>query len=162
MNQEKIGKFIAQLRKDKNMTQEQLAEKLWVSNKSVSRWENGTTMPDYSLLKGICGELDISINELMSGEIIEKENYISKAEENLFALKKRFDKMHKILESLTKILSKIIFIILIVRILSRCLSIEILNVSFLKNLSYILFFICTVGLIILFILDVFIYEDEKR
>lgn len=114
------------------------------------------------MLKGICGEFDISINELMSGEIIEKENYISKAEENLFALKKRLDKMHKILERLTKILSKIIFIILIVRILSRCLSIEILNVSFLKNLSYILFFICTVGLIILFILDVFIYEDEKR
>ena len=50
MNQRKIGNFIAELRKEKNMTQEQLAEKLGVSNKSISRWENGVTMPDYSLL----------------------------------------------------------------------------------------------------------------
>ena len=76
MNQRKIGNFIAELRKEKNMTQEQLAEKLGVSNKSISRWENGTTMPDYSLLKDICNELDTNINELMSGEKIEKENYI--------------------------------------------------------------------------------------
>ena len=54
MNQEKIGVFIAKCRKDKNLTQEQLAEKLGVSNKSISRWENGKTMPDYSILKDLC------------------------------------------------------------------------------------------------------------
>lgn len=160
MNQEKIGKFIAKLRKEKNMTQEQLAEKLGVSNKSISRWENGTTMPDYSLLKDICNELDTNINELMSGEKIEKENYIAKAEENLFLLKKRLDKMCKILNRLTSILSKTMLILLIVRISSRYLSIEILNTTFLKNLSYILFFIFTIGLVMSFILEVFVYEDE--
>lgn len=162
MNQEKIGKFISKLRKKKNMTQEQLAEKLGVSNKSISRWENGKTMPDYSLLKDICIELDTNINELMSGEKIDNENYIIKAEENLFLLKKRLDKMHIILNKLTSLLSNVIFILLIVRILTRYLSIEILNIVFLKNLSYILFFICTIGLVMSFILEVFIYEEDEQ
>ena len=64
MNQEKIGKFIAQCRKDKNITQEQLAEKLGITNKSVSRWENGKNMPDYSILKELCSILDIDVNEV--------------------------------------------------------------------------------------------------
>lgn len=144
------------------MTQEQLAEKLGVSNKSISRWENGTTMPDYSLLKDICNELDTNINELMSGEKIEKENYITKAEENLFLLKKRLDKLVKILNGLTGITSKILFAILIVRILARYIPIEILNIPLLKNISYIIFFICTVGLVMSFILEVFVYEDDKK
>ena len=162
MNQRKIGNFIAELRKEKNMTQEQLAEKLGVSNKSISRWENGTTMPDYSLLKDICNELDTNINELMSGEKIEKENYITKAEENLFLLKKRLDKLVKILNGLTGITSKILFAILIVRILARYIPIEILNIPLLKNISYIIFFICTIGLVMSFILEVFVYEDDKK
>ena len=72
MNQEKIGKFIAKCRKDKNITQEQLAEMLGVSNKSISRWETGKNMPDYSILKELCNALDIDVNEFLSGEKIEK------------------------------------------------------------------------------------------
>lgn len=68
MNQEKIGLFIAKCRKEKNMTQEELAEKLGVSNKSISRWENGKTMMDISLFEPICNVLDISIIELLNGE----------------------------------------------------------------------------------------------
>lgn len=68
MNQEKIGKFIAECRKEKNLTQEQLAERLGVSNKSISRWENAKTMPDISLFEPLCKELDISFNELLTGE----------------------------------------------------------------------------------------------
>lgn len=70
MNQEKIGLFIAKCRKEKNMTQEDLAEKLGVSNKSISRWENGKTMMDISLFEPLCKELDISIIELLNGERI--------------------------------------------------------------------------------------------
>lgn len=70
MNQEKIGIFIAKCRKEKNMTQEELAEKLGVSNKSISRWENGKTMMDISLFEPICNVLDISIIELLNGEKI--------------------------------------------------------------------------------------------
>ena len=70
MNQEKIGLFIAKCRREKNMTQEDLAEKLSVSNKSISRWENGKTLMDISLFEPLCNELDISIIELLNGERI--------------------------------------------------------------------------------------------
>ena len=67
MNQEKIGKFIAECRKKKNMTQQELAEKLGVSDRTVGNWENGRNMPDLSLFKPLCTELDVSINELLKG-----------------------------------------------------------------------------------------------
>ena len=72
MNQEKTGKFIAGLRKEKKMTQEQLAEKLGVSNRSVSRWENGNTMPELSLLQTLAKELGVTVPELLNGERLEK------------------------------------------------------------------------------------------
>lgn len=86
MNQEKIGKFITKCRKEKKLTQEQLAEKLGVTSKSISRWENGKTMPDVSLFKPLCDELDIAINDLLSGEVVEKNVYQKKLEENMFSV----------------------------------------------------------------------------
>ena len=83
MNQDKIGKFIAECRKKKNMTQQELAYKLGVSDRTVGNWENGRNMPDLSLFKPLCVELDISINELLSGEKLSKENYQEKLEENI-------------------------------------------------------------------------------
>lgn len=83
MNQEKIGKFISELRKEKKLTQEQLAETLGVTSKSISRWENGKTMPDVSLFEPLCKELNITINELLSGEKIDKKDYQEKFEENV-------------------------------------------------------------------------------
>ena len=83
MNQEKIGKFIAECRKDKKMTQQELAEKLGVTDKSIGNWENGRNMPDLSLFKPLCDELDITINELLSGEKLKKEEYQGKFEENI-------------------------------------------------------------------------------
>lgn len=86
MNQEKIGKFIAKLRKQKNMTQQELAKKLGVTDRAISKWENGRGLPDYSLLQNLCDTLSVSINELFSGEKISKENYKTKAEENMSKL----------------------------------------------------------------------------
>ena len=83
MNQEKIGRFIAKCRKEKKMTQSELAEKLGVTNKSVSNWENDRCMPDLSLFKSLCDTLGITINDLISGEKIKKENYQEKLEENI-------------------------------------------------------------------------------
>ena len=83
MNQEKIGKFIAKCRKDKKMTQSELAEKLGVTDKSVGNWENGRNMPDLSLFKPLCDILGISINDLLSGERISKDKYQEKFEENI-------------------------------------------------------------------------------
>lgn len=82
MNQEKIGTFIAELRKEKNMTQEQLAEKMGVTNKSISRWENGKTLPDLSMISLLAEELQVEISELLNGrkmtsdELIELRNTI--------------------------------------------------------------------------------------
>ena len=83
MDQIKIGKFIAELRKVKNMTQEQLGEKLGVSFKTISKWENGRGMPELSTLKPLSEELGISINELLSGERITKKVYQERLEENI-------------------------------------------------------------------------------
>lgn len=78
MIQEKIGKFIAESRKKQKLTQEQLAEKLGVTDRAVSNWENGKNMPDLSMFKLLCDELNISINELMSGEELDESRYIKK------------------------------------------------------------------------------------
>lgn len=82
MDQQKIGKFIQERRKEKELTQVELAEKLGVSNRTISKWENGNSLPDYSMFNDLCKELDITINELLSGEKLEKENYQKKLEEN--------------------------------------------------------------------------------
>ena len=76
MNQEDIGKFIASLRKEKSLTQEKFAEILGVSNRSISRWENGHNMPDLSLLKIISDELDVSISELLNGRRMNNDEMI--------------------------------------------------------------------------------------
>lgn len=83
MNQVKIGKFIAQARKEKGMTQEQLAEKLGISTNAVSKWECGLCLMNMSLLKPLSNLLDVSINELLAGEKISEENLKEKSEENL-------------------------------------------------------------------------------
>jgi len=68
MNQEKIGKFITECRKQKNLTQNELADKLGITDKAISKWENGRCMPDISLLEELCSILGVTINELLSGE----------------------------------------------------------------------------------------------
>ena len=84
----KIGKFIAQCRKEKNLTQEQLAEILNTTNKSISKWENGYCLPDSSLYEPLCNVLEISINELFAGKKIKDEDYKKVADENLMQMLK--------------------------------------------------------------------------
>lgn len=83
MDQEKIGKFIAERRKECHLTQEELAEKLNVNSRSISRWENGKCMPDMSMYNSICEVLGISINEFLSGEKLKKDEYQDKFEKNM-------------------------------------------------------------------------------
>ena len=85
MDQRKIGKFIAALRKEKGLTQEQLGEKLGVTNKTVSRWENGNYMPDVEMLLLLTEEFGVSINELISGERLWAEDFKKAADSNLVA-----------------------------------------------------------------------------
>ncbi len=88
MDQIKIGRFIAERRKLKNLTQMQLAEKLGITDRAISKWENGKGMPDSSLMLDLCAELGISVNELLCGEVIEMTNYNEKAEQQLLQIAK--------------------------------------------------------------------------
>ena len=107
MNQEKIGKFILECRKEKKLTQAELAEKLGVTDKSISNWENGRNMPDLSLFKPLCELLDISINDLISGERVSKDKYQEKLEENIIST---IDYTNKKLSKKNNIISIILII----------------------------------------------------
>lgn len=136
MNQEKIGKFIAYNRKKKKLTQSELAEKLGVTDRSVSNWENGKNMPDLSLFKPLCDILGISINELMSGEVIDNREYTDKLEENFINTIDYIDKRKNNSSDIKSIF------LLVVGILGLCLSLFIINnievVNYLNVVSMIL------------------------
>ena len=89
MDQIKIGKFIAECRKKNNLTQMQLAEKLNITDRAISKWENGKGMPDSSIMLDLCNELKISVNELLSGEVLEMNSYNEKLELNLIDMVKQ-------------------------------------------------------------------------
>ena len=114
MDQVKIGKFIAECRKKNNLTQMQLAEKLNITDRAISKWENGKAMPDSVIMLDLCNELKISVNELLSGEVIEMKNYDKKTEELLLDMQKQkeeADKRFLALEWVIGILSCIVLFI---------------------------------------------------
>ena len=89
MNQIDTGKFIANCRKEKGLTQAQLAEKLNITDRAVSKWETGKCMPDSSIMLELCNILDVTVNELLSGERLEMNHYQEKVNENLIELKRK-------------------------------------------------------------------------
>ena len=95
MNQEKIGRFIASCRKECGYTQVSLGEKLGITDRAVSKWETGKSIPDASIMLELCNLLKISVNELLTGEHIAMENYKEKAEENLLELQEKKVKAQK-------------------------------------------------------------------
>ena len=97
MNLEKIEKFIAQCRKDANLTQSQLAEKLYITDRAVSKWETGKSLPDASIMINLCNLLKINVNELLTGERIDSQNYQSVAEENIRKLSAHDQKTTRLL-----------------------------------------------------------------
>ena len=116
MDQIKIGKFIAECRKKNNLTQMQLAEKLNITDRAISKWENGKGMPDSSIMLDLCNELKISVNELLSGEMIDMKEYDKKAEELLVELAKQDElKNRKLMTSMWTILitSAIFYVVII-------------------------------------------------
>ena len=116
MNQIKIGKFIAECRKKNNLTQMQLAEKLNITDRAISKWENGKGMPDSSIMLDLCNELKISVNELLSGEVLEMNNYNEKLEKNLIDMvkqKEESDKRLLTMEIVIGVLAGLVLFILI-------------------------------------------------
>ena len=116
MNQEKIGAFIARRRKEKKLTQAKLASYLGITDRAVSKWERGKGLPDPVYMLELCRLLDISVNELLTGEFIEETKYQQKAEDNLLIMAKQEVKQTKKMffyENVIGIGSTIIFTILI-------------------------------------------------
>ena len=95
MDQVKIGKFIAACRKNQNLTQMQLAEKLNITDRAVSKWETGKSLPDTSIMLELCDALKITVNELLSGEIMNMENDNQKTEQLLLDMAKELEKKNK-------------------------------------------------------------------
>lgn len=117
MDQVKIGKFIAEQRKKNNLTQMQLAEKLYITDRAVSKWENGKGMPDSSIMLDLCKELGISVNELLSGEVLKMKDYNEIAEQNLLEMKKekeQADKRFLNMEIVIGIIVSIMYFVLII------------------------------------------------
>lgn len=104
MNQEKIGKFIAACRKEKGYTQAALAEKLGITDRAVSKWENGKSMPDASIMLELCELLNINVNELLTGEHVAMDNYKEIAEQNLIEMRNQEEKVNKRLFGVEKVL----------------------------------------------------------
>ena len=112
MDLKSIGALIKKQRKEKGLTQAELAERLYVSEKAISKWECGLGFPDTSIMLDLCRELDLNANELLSGKKIKDEEYKNKAEENLIALKTKDEDQTKFilkLEWVVGILSSIFF-----------------------------------------------------
>lgn len=113
MDQIKIGKFIAQCRKSKNLTQAQLAEKLNITDRAVSKWENGKSMPDSSIMLELCNELGITVNDLLSGEAVTMENYNKEMEKHIIEMTKQKEESDKRLLSLEILIGVLSMVILL-------------------------------------------------
>lgn len=110
MDQKKIGQFIAICRKEQGLTQVQLAEQLGITNRAVSKWETAKSMPDVSVMMPLCEILDISVNELLSGEKIRMEEFREKADETVIQI----ERQKQITENVSKYSFGIVVVILLV------------------------------------------------
>lgn len=115
MNQTKTGKFIAAMRKEQSLTQKQLAERLGISDKTISKWETGNGMPEVSLMLPLCENLKISVNELLSGERLTDTEYHEKAEENMMNLIREKE------ESRKKIILSLVVVMMGLSVLTVCM-----------------------------------------
>ncbi len=116
MDQMKIGRFIAERRKRVSLTQLQLAEKLGITDRAVSKWETGKAMPDASIMLELCGVLEISVNDLLCGEVVGMEDYSKKLENNLLDMirqKEQADKRLLFLETVVGISATVIMFALV-------------------------------------------------
>lgn len=117
MDQVKIGKFIAERRKKENLTQAQLAEKLGITDRAVSKWETGKTMPDSSIMLELCAILGITVNDLLTGEVTEMKDYKEAYEKNLLEMvrqKEESDKRWLRFEVVIGIICVVVFFALVI------------------------------------------------
>lgn len=121
----KIGKFIAERRKAKELTQLQLAEKLNITDRAVSKWETGKSLPDSSIMLELCKELEITVTDLLSGEVVTMEDYNKEMEKNLVEMVKEKEKADKHLLRLEVVIGVLsVFILLAMSLIASFLEME--------------------------------------
>ena len=121
----KIGRFIAECRKAVGMTQIQLAEKLGITDRAVSKWETGKSLPDSSIMLELCKELEITVNDLLSGEVVTVEDYSKEMEKKLIEMVKEKEKTDKHLLRLEVVIGTLsVFILLAMSIIASYLPME--------------------------------------
>jgi transcriptional regulator with XRE-family HTH domain/DNA-directed RNA polymerase subunit RPC12/RpoP len=117
MDQVKIGRFISERRKKVNLTQMQLAEKLGITDRAVSKWETGKSLPDSSIMLELCEILGISVNDLLSGEVVTMENYNKETEATLIEMVKQKEESDKNLLTLEWVIGILSMIVLFIPII---------------------------------------------
>lgn len=146
MNQIKIGKFIAWKRKEQNLTQAQLAEKLGITDRAVSKWETGKSLPDASIMLEMCALLGITVNDLLCGEVVSMENYNEQMENSLIEMikqKERADKRLLTMEIVIGLTSSIfLFAMLAVGIIFMTLEKPIWAFILPVGIGFVQFIIC--------------------
>lgn len=145
MDQVKIGKFISDERKAKGYTQKQLSELLGISDKTISKWECGNGFPEASLLLPLCNELEITVNELLTGERISQQNYKKKAEENMVNMirEKEENKQKILLTTMIGVISTITFVTLLLVV---CFHTDVITLPIKMVLMVIAISVFSVGL----------------
>ena len=124
MDQIKIGKFISDKRKEKGITQSELAEKLYITDRAISKWENGVCLPDASNIVELCKILDITVNDLFSGEVVDMKDYNKRSDELLLEMKKREEMNNKKLITSMWILLITLFTFFTMIIVLACNTLE--------------------------------------
>ena len=153
MDQIKIGKFIAERRRGVGLTQNQLAEKLGVTDRAVSKWETGRAMPDSSIMLDLCSELKISVNDLLSGEVVTMEDYNKKTEDNLLEMTRDKQEADKTLLRLEVVVGVICIAVMLV----LCAI-----ASFIEMEEWLRITLILVGLMPLIIATPFMIKVEQR
>lgn len=150
MDQIKIGRFIAEERKRKNHTQRQLADALGISDKTVSKWECGNGFPEISLLLPLCEQLEISVNELLTGERVSDEDYRKKAEENMVNLVKEAQESKKKI-----VLSAMVAFLSVIAAIPLFVVVQLFKMEIWQHIVFIGvgLFVIVMGIIIACILD---------
>ena len=152
MDQIKIGRFIAECRKKEKLTQMQLAEMLNVTDRAVSKWECGKSMPDTAIMLSLCEILKINVNDLLCGEVVTVDNYNKKLENNLLELAKQKEESDKRLLFLEIVTGTLAFVIM----LALCMV-----ASFVEMSEWLRILLIVIGLLPLIILIPFLLRIEQ-
>ena len=153
MNQYKTGKFISRKRKEQNLTQEQLANKLNISNKTISKWETGKCMPDYSVVEALCDVLKITVSELVEGEELETD-VTKQNDDQIIELLRRTQQLEKQNVRFNRSLESILLILTLISAM--------LTIGYLNNILHIIFLVLAVVQVIIKIYSCIKHKNEHN